>query len=368
MRHITSPIAFALLTLAALWPGPGQSAPTKVDLAKLQRPTVCPGYATLQDATNSCKINADIAGKIKDETTCNRSPQLRYVLGADGKQTCEVIKKEDDNDDDKDGDPSTFSADCLQLAGHKGTRVSQGKNASCEYQTLDAAQSARGDYVGDCFVIKSSVPGLPVTGSRHWFVTAQDDANQDDPNLTLVPASDWGNGIIDIVQRITPGFGCGPKTTSVQPVSMPASTLSRHGAIRRGFVYGVLTTPYKYFPGDKGFETGLPIGPYLGWRTGQSGLGGTVVAAFTLGAVKADTTMPDPTDSAKKVVTGRTDLMALSLAGGYVVDITRNVNKSSFKMGVLIGRDHVNQSQNISYPHNRKTWVAIQLGFDFTDY
>jgi hypothetical protein len=348
---------------------PGHAAPVKVDLTALQRPTVCPVYAKLNAEENSCVIDPAEAAKITDEQLCNRSPQLRFNVVAGGKSACEVVNATADLNADNDKQVNTIAAECQPLAGHAVKRTGGGSKATCEYSTLDAGVSAKGDYVGDCFVIKSAIPGLPASDSRHWIVTEQDDTNAQDPNLTLVPASDWGpSGFQQFFQRILPIVGCSPKTTGIQPVAIPASTLNRHGAIRRGFVYGVLTAPYKYYPGDKSFQAGLPIGPYLGWRLGESGVGGTFVTAFTLGAVKANTTKADPADATKTVVTGQTDLMALSTAIGVVFDITRNPNKSGFKAGILFGKDYVNQAENINYPQNRRRWVAIQIGFDFTDY
>lgn len=352
-------IASFCLVLAA---SPSQAAPAPIDLAALRTPSVCPSFATLNAATHTCTIDTAEAAKISDPKLCDRSPLLTFKVAADGKATCTLA--------DPTGAQNTFTAECAPLAGHTATRTGEGQDAICAYSRPEANISARSDYVGDCFIVKSAIPGLPVTGSRHWIVTHQDDTNAQDPNLTLIPASDWGPGFVwDVLQRMLPIAGCTPKTTEVQPVSMPASTLGQHGAIRRGFVYGLLTAPYKYFPSDKSFQAGLPVGPYLGWRIGESGVGGTVVAAFTLGAVKANTTKDDPTDSSKPpIVTGQTDLMALSAAVGVIFDITRNPNKSGFKAGILVGKDHVNQSANINYPQNRQTWVAIQLGFDFTDY
>jgi hypothetical protein len=231
--------------------------------------------------------------------------------------------------------------------------------------------SARGDYVGDCFVIKNGISALSAAeaGHRHWIVTAQNDKSKDDPTLTLVPASEWSdNPAVDALQRASPLLGCTPKSSNTTPVDLPASTLQRHGAIRRGFVYGLLTTPYKYFPSDKRVESGLPIGPYLGWRVGESGVGGTFVTAVTLGSVTAETLEADPADINKTRITGTTNLASLAAAVGVVFDITRNTNKSPFKVGLLFGKDFVNEGDNIRYAHNRKTWVALQLGFDFTDY
>ncbi len=250
------------------------------------------------------------------------------------------------------------------------TPAASAASAASEANAKDVPRSNRGDYVGDCFLIKNDVPGLAKNeGTRHWLVTEQDSRDPNDPVLTLIPASDWGHSWVETtLQRALPILGCTPKTSHSTPARVHASDFNRHGAIRRGFVYGMLTTPYKYFPGSKRFQAGAPVGPYLGWRIGQSGVGGAFVTAITLGAVEGDTVKADPTDATKQVITGHTTLMALSAAAGLIFDITRNPSKSPIKVGLLAGQDWVNSADNVKYDHNRKTWVAIQIGFDFTDY
>jgi hypothetical protein len=201
----------------------------------------------------------------------------------------------------------------------------------------------------------------------HYVVTKQDDKIPDAPKLTLVEADKWD--ALQPIQRFIPGIGCRPASTATPPIAVPAGSLIESGASRRGWVYGMLTMPYKYYPGLKEFETGVPIGPYLGWRVGQPGVGGTIAMAVTLSSVKAQTIDPNDKDAdGKPKITGDTNVAAISGAVGYVVDVTRNPSKSPFKMGLFVGKDFVNQSPNVAYKFNKKTWVAIQLGYEFTDY
>lgn len=228
--------------------------------------------------------------------------------------------------------------------------------------------SHSGDYLGDCFIVKSlpaSETRLSVDGS--YIVTRQGGTDPKQPQLTLVPAIRWDT--LGFFQEYVPGLSCRPDRSKQGPISLPASALVDAGALRMGWVHGILTMPYKYYPGSKKFEAGAPIGAYLGWRWGQPGAGLTLAGAVTIGSVKADTVDPQtPNAQGQPTVTGNTNATALSAAVGYVVDITRNETYNPFKVGIFVGKDFVNTSPNLVYEHNRKTWVALQIGFQFTDY
>ena len=111
---------------------------------------------------------------------------------------------------------------------------------------------------------------------------------------------------------------------------------------------------------------GLPIGGYLGWRTGQPGSAITVALAATVSSVQAKTFVTD--GNGVRTDTGTTNAMALSWAVGATFDVSRSPGGQAFKSGIFVGRDHVNPTPNLDYKYNNKTWVAIQIGFDFTDY
>jgi hypothetical protein len=239
---------------------------------------------------------------------------------------------------------------------------------TCVYDRPEIATSSQGDYVGDCFHLKTPVGKLPA-GTR-LFVTDQDTQNKDDPTLTVVRAVDWGDGLYRYAQNLLPGWpSCRADFSDIPAETLSASELTKSGATRRGYAFGALTMPYKYFPGSKKFISGLPIGAYMGWRVGQQGSALTFAAAATLGAVTADT-LTKTGSGANEVVTltGSTQAAALSWAAGLMFDVSRNPSGKPMRAGLFAGKDHVNQSDNIRYEHNNKTWVAVQIGFDFTDY
>ncbi len=217
------------------------------------------------------------------------------------------------------------------------------------------AQSALGSFVGDCFQLVES------DGSEATYAVTQQEPAGGDMKLTLV------QGSVSLVP--VPGkFGCKPAVMIGDPTNKTHGELMKRGARRYGWAYGALTMPYKYYTGSKGFQAGVPIGGYLGYRVGQMGSGYTAAVALTLSQVKADTLDPDTLDAeGRPTVTGHTDVAALSWALGLVFDVGKDPTTKAFKAGVFVGRDRVNTSPSISYKHNGKTYIAVQLGFDFTD-
>ncbi|MBI3777266.1 MAG: hypothetical protein HY273_17270 [Gammaproteobacteria bacterium] len=247
---------------------------------------------------------------------------------------------------------------CRPIPGYAPKISGTGKDAKCNFERTTPV-SAPGDYIGDCFHIKAIPPDTALAEDKYYLVSGQKnvDANNDDRELTLVSAENWWHW----------PPGCAAEIGGTQHQVL-ASQLIQAGASRRGYAYGFLTMPYKYFPGQKSFLINVPIGGYLGWRYGQAGSGTTLALAVTLGSVKANTVDPTKLDAAgKPTVTGTADVAAFSRAIGIIFDVLKSSKGKAFKAGVFVGRDIVNSDPTIDYRFNRKTWVAIQLGYDFTD-
>ena len=87
----------------------------------------------------------------------------------------------------------------------------------------------------------------------------------------------------------------------------------------------------------------------------------TFAGTVAIGSVKGEVK-----DSTGKV-TDTPDLMALSVAAGWMYDISKSASGKPFKIGVFIGKDFVSSGNAVNYPRNRQTWAAFQIGFDFTD-
>jgi hypothetical protein len=243
---------------------------------------------------------------------------------------------------------------CKPMVGFLPSISGTGAEAKCSYERL-VVRSAPGDYIGDCIEIKVKPAGTDIDVGK-YLVTAQKEIEGDDRELTLVPGE----------VQVFPGVHCA--SLSGSPKKVNASQLIDLGAIRQGYTYGFLTMPYKYYPGQKSFQLGIPVGGYLGWRYGQAGSATTAAAALTLGTVKANTVDPNKLDgSGKPSVLGSSDVPVISLALGVMFDILKSSRGKPFKAGVFVGADVVNNDPTIEYRFNRKKWVAIQLGYEFTD-
>ena len=136
---------------------------------------------------------------------------------------------------------------------------------------------------------------------------------------------------------------------------MKASELEKFGYRRLGFIYGGLIIPYKYFPHDKSLEPGTTIGPFLGYRLGQTGWGVSLVATYAVTDIKVR--VKDGTELKERT------FFALSRGIGFMFDITKS--DMPFRAGILWGRDRIGSNNVDVYPHDGRTWVAAQLGWEF---
>ena len=205
-----------------------------------------------------------------------------------------------------------------------------------------------------------------LTAGKNYLVTNQraiDTTDTADRELSLVSSTNFWHSDWDT----WPLVGCTAEKNGTQH-HVSASKLIVAGAKRRGYAYGFLTMPYKYFRSKKSFLINVPLGGYLGLRYGQAGSGTTFAFAVTLSSVKAETIDPAKLDAAgKPTITGTADVSALSGAFGFIFDVLKSQAGKPFKAGIFVGRDVVNSTPTIDYQFNRKTWIAIQLGYDFTD-
>ncbi len=216
----------------------------------------------------------------------------------------------------------------------------------------DTPRSAAGNYVGDCFTLVATPRPNPLgfdTGEKFVVLSQRDDG--DDKLLAVAKAERAGPWPMS--------YFC--STQGPELKALRASELNASGAERLGWTYGVLALPFKYYAKDRSFGSGVSLGPYVGRRSGAAGSAITFAAAATIGAVKGDV------KDASGTVTGTPDLMAFSFALGWMYDISKAPGIKPFKIGLFVGQDRVSSDKAVSYKLNGQTWVAFQIGFDFTD-
>ncbi|MCS0581003.1 hypothetical protein NX784_05325 [Massilia pinisoli] len=124
---------------------------------------------------------------------------------------------------------------------------------------------------------------------------------------------------------------------------------------RFGLTYGTLLVPYKYHFSGSDFGSGASVGGYLGYRWDRSGvLGIALQPVLFLGAA----IIPVSQVSNGQVKTE--NMGGISYGLGLLGTV-----KDSFHLGIVIGADRVNKSAD--YRYNGKPWLAISLGFEFSN-
>jgi len=228
--------------------------------------------------------------------------------------------------------------------------------AAVPAHAVDPPVADRANFRGDCLrlttPIKAEGNGLPADATLLYVVSQTDDGKM----LNVVKGDAWLDG--------APGFGglfCGPadETHKTEVSTISVKDVIDSGARRRGLVYGMLLTPYKYYPHSRQLVGAASIGPYIGTRTEFAQGALSLVVSAGMGNVTGIST--DAKGATKEV-----SLASLSLAAGAIFEISKS--KNPFRLGVLVGTDRVRPGTRVTYENNGKTWVALQLGYDFTDY
>jgi len=125
---------------------------------------------------------------------------------------------------------------------------------------------------------------------------------------------------------------------------------------RYGLTFGALLVPYKYHvAGSKSFTGNTSVGGYLGWRQDRSGMIGLALQYVVfLGGASVPVTQTSNGESTTQ------DMSGVSYGVGIIGTV-----KGAFQMGVVVGADRV--SKNAGYEDNGKTWLAVELGYAFSN-
>lgn len=123
---------------------------------------------------------------------------------------------------------------------------------------------------------------------------------------------------------------------------------------RSGLTYGTLMVPYKYqFRGDRSVSGGATLGGYLGYRWANSYFETKLIAFAGASNVTAQLAGADGQ-------VGPRNLTAISYGIGAL-----GLVKNSFELGLVLGVDKT--SRNSGYVNSNKPWLAVSLGFDFSN-
>lgn len=218
--------------------------------------------------------------------------------------------------------------------------------------------SSEGDYVGDCFTVRGVTQTIrekgmaPPDGSEYrlLMVTSQKDISDGkDRELKVVDADFFWKPLWCLARG-----GAEVKT-------IKASELVESGAARRGWVFGAMVVPFKYYK-DGGSQTGnLSVGPYAGWRYSRNGSGFTLAVSAALSTLQGE--VRDATDK----IIDRPQLVGYTAAVGVLWDISKRPGARPFQLGFVMGQDRVGRSNVTKFRQNGETWYALQVGYRFTD-
>lgn len=296
-----------------------------------------PGFKLTADS-KSCENDATFFSGKTTQTDCTAVQGVWTPGAAAGAGTCAAPK------------PATPS--CGDLA--TTSRV-QFKDGACFYDNSPAV-SDDSNYIGDCFVPTTTLDNGLSAGKKYMAIAESTDKTQ----LRMVPATS------NFLVFCTPESISGKDNAPTSSVLVTKQSLMDSGPVRTGWVYGVLTLPYKFYTGDKSVSPQTSIGPYLGARASLWGLSWT--HAVTLGLTHFSALTKDA--QGKYVLDAdnnpiRTEKTGFTMAYGWMFDVSKGAKP--FKSGVFIGRDYASKDNGITLPNSGKTWVAVQLGFDFTE-
>ncbi len=132
-------------------------------------------------------------------------------------------------------------------------------------------------------------------------------------------------------------------------------TLDRSPPNRYGLTYGLLAVPFKYhLSGAKDFTGSGTVGPYVGYRTQNSGFGYGISYILFLGGSNISVTQAS---------NGNAPATTQNLAGfSYGVGAIATI-KGHFQLGGVLGFDRV--SSNANFQYQGKPWIALELGYSF---
>lgn len=202
------------------------------------------------------------------------------------------------------------------------------------------------NYVHDCIkpfgTLKKSLEAKGVKNDKVYV------ASQDGSTLRVLPAGK---------EKILGIFGCHPEDG--EQFEITVDEIISSGSFRSGWVYGVMVAPFKFYPYSGEIAASATVGPYLGWRMDRvMGVSTTWVVSGGISSVTAQD--KDEAGQPKSV-----QMTAWSGATGFIFEIKKGTNP--FRAGMLVGKDWIDRKSSVRYENNARTWVALQLGYDWTD-
>lgn len=128
-----------------------------------------------------------------------------------------------------------------------------------------------------------------------------------------------------------------------------SALISDYDYVRYGFTYGVLATPFKYYPSTGVLESRSTIGGYLGYRL-HDRPGVSNILAVAVGPTSAS--VSNTTNGVTTTNTANGATLAFAWLGQF---------KGEFTTGVIAGWDFFSKADNVS--NNKALWLGLTLGY-----
>jgi hypothetical protein len=215
--------------------------------------------------------------------------------------------------------------------------------------------------VGDRIKLRSNITGLTpldgATGSRASAGTCLRVTRLND-NKGITVAVEAGTGLLSGTCQIPSGAA---PVISGDVYKISGEQLSNASYARYGWIYGPMVVPFKYFPHDRSFEPSQSLGMYTGYRTSWfESRGLSWVASAGLATMKLSQVVDDPNKPGSKTTKENT-VAGYTIAGGALFDLTKEAKP--FVAGLLVGRDFLGRNSALTYVHDNRTWIALQIGW-----
>ena len=262
--------------------------------------------------------------------------------------------------------PDNTTAQAAQSAASAASSAASAASSADAAKESAEAAAAKFDLpvnitVGDRIKLRSNISGLaPVdsaTGSRASAGTCLRVTRLNDNNGMTV-AVEEGRGLFS--GTCQPPAGSNPVVVGdVYKISGDQSKNASYS--RYGWIYGPMLVPFKYFPHDRSFEPSQSLGMYMGFRTSWfESQGLSWVASAGLATMKVSQVVDDPNNPGSKTTKENT-VAGYTIAAGALFDLTKEAKP--FVAGLLVGRDFVGRNSALTYVHDNRMWIALQIGW-----
>lgn len=255
------------------------------------------------------------------------------------------------------------AADKSEKAAEKSEKAAEKSEKAAEKAAQAAAKFDLPTNItlGDRIKLRSNISGLaPANGGSAGNASVGTclRVNRLGANGGITVSVEEGRGLLS--GTCQPPSGTSPVQVG-DSYTITADQLKNASYSRYGWVYGPMVVPFKYFPHDRSFEPSQSLGMYTGYRTSWfEARGMSFVGSAGLATMKVSEVVDDPAKPGSKTTKENT-IAGYTIAAGVLFDLTREAEP--FVAGLLIGRDFVGRNSALTYKHDNRTWIALQLGW-----